>query len=57
MKYFAHIVSMAIQHMGVILFRMEPVISPTYIYSTITADIHYFVYFAKQKYFAFKVIS
>ncbi len=29
MKYFAFIVSMAIQHMGVILFRVEPVISPT----------------------------
>ena len=32
-------------------------IAPTYIYSPNTTDIHYFVYFAKQKYFAFKVIS
>jgi hypothetical protein len=35
----------------------KAVISPTYIYSTNTTDIHFFVYFAKPKYFVFKVIS
>jgi hypothetical protein len=54
---YAFLVSMVIPDIGVMAIFEKPEVSPTYIYSTNNTDIYYLLYFEKQEYFAFKVIS